>query len=88
MKLDELIKEIQDLKDLEKFGFKLNKWNEYRKEICSGRRGQCFDLIVFNGENRTIYGFAYGADGDGEEDCLDSTLYVLIKAGLVEKVGD
>ena len=82
------IRDGVDLKELENFGFELNKWNEYIKEICGGRRGQRFDLIVFNGENRTIYGFAYGADGDGEEGCLDNTLYDLIKAGLIEKVGD
>ena len=80
------IKDNVDLKELEKYGFKLNKWNEYTKEICGGRRGQCFDLIVFSNENRALYGFAYGADGDGEEDYIDNTLYDLIKDGLVEKV--
>lgn len=82
------IKDNVDLKELEKFGFKLNQYNEYSKEICGGRRGQCFELIVFNGDNRTLYGFAYGADGDGEEDFIDDTLYDLIKADLVEKVGE
>lgn len=82
------IKDNVDLKELEKYGFVLNQWNEYRKEICGGRRGQGFDLIVFNGENKTLYGFAYGADGDGEEDFINNTLYDLIKDGLVEKVGD
>jgi hypothetical protein len=85
------IKDNVDLKELEKFGFKLNQYNEYRKEICGGRRGQCFELIIFGkrefrGEDKTIYGFAYGADGDGEEDIIDNTLYDLIKADLVEKV--
>ena len=82
------IKDNVDLKELEKYGFVLNQWNEYRKEICGGRRGQGFDFIVFNGENKTLYGFAYGADGDGEEDFINNTLYDLIKDGLVEKVGD
>ena len=82
------IRDDIDLKELEKYGFELNKWNEYRKEICGGRRGQCFDLIVFSNENRTLYGFAYGADGDGEEDYIDNTLYDLIKDGLVIKVDD
>ena len=82
------IKDNVDLKELEKFGFKLNEWNEYRKIICEGRRGQCFELIVFNGNNRTLYGFANGADGDGEEDYIDDTLYDLIKANLVEKVDE
>lgn len=80
------IKDNVDLKELEKYGFELDKWGEYKKEICGGRRGQGFELIVFNGENRTISGFAYGADGDGEEDYIDDTLYDLIKADLVEKV--
>lgn len=82
------IREDVELNVLEKYGFKLNKWNEYIKEICGGRRGQCFDLIVFNGENRTIYGFACGADGDGEEDIIDDTIYDLIKADLVVKVDE
>lgn len=82
------IKDDVNLKELKKYGFELNQWNEYRKEICGGRRGQGFNLIVFNGENRTLYGFAYGADGDGEEDFIDDTLYDLIKADLVEKVGE
>ena len=80
------IKDSVDLKELEKYGFELNQWNEYRKEICGGRRGQCFELIVFNGDNRTLYGFAYGADGDVEEDYIDDILYDLIKDDLVEKV--
>lgn len=80
------IKDNVDLKELEKYGFTLNTFNEYSKIICKGRRGQCFELIVFNGDNRTLYGFAYGADGDGEEDYIDDTLYDLIKADLVEKV--
>lgn len=82
------IKDNVDLKELEKYGFELNKWGEYRKEICGGRRGQGFELIIFNRENRTICGFAYGADGDGADDYIDDTLYDLIKADLVEKVGD
>ena len=80
------IKDNVDLKELEKFGFKLNQWNEYRKEICGGRRGQCFEVILFNGEDRMLYGYACGADGDGTEDYIDDTLYDLIKADLVEKV--
>ena len=88
------IKSNIDLKELEKYGFEICKWdeNQYRKEICSGRRGQNFDLIVFKkgyyGEDRTIYGYAEGADGDGEEAPIDDTLYDLIKADLVEKVGE
>lgn len=80
------IKDNVDLKELEKFGFELNQWNEYRKEICGGRRGQCFEVILFNGENRILYGYACGADGDGEEDYIDDTLYDLIKADMIEKV--
>ena len=80
------IRDDVDLKKLEKFGFKLNQFNEYSKIICEGRRGQCFELIIYNGENRILYGFACGADGDGEEGYIDNTLYDLIKANLVEKV--
>lgn len=79
------IRDDVDLKELEKFGFELNQWNEYRKEICGGRRGQCFKVILFNGEDRILYGYSYGAD---EEDCIDDTLYDLIKADLVEKIDD
>ena len=87
------IKDNVDLKELEKYGFKLNQWDEYSEDdyskiICAGRRGQCFELIVFNGDNRTLYGFAYGADGDGEEGFIDDTLYDLIKDNLVEKVNE
>jgi hypothetical protein len=80
------VKDSVDLKELEKYGFELNKWDEYRKEICGGRRGQSFDLII--NADRIIWGFAYGADGSGEEDCLDNTLYDLIKADLIEKVDE
>lgn len=82
------IKDNVDLKELEKYGFELNQWNEYRKEICGGRRGQCFEVILFNGGDRILYGYACGADGDGEEACIDDTLYDLIKADLVEKIDD
>lgn len=83
------IKDNVDLKELEKYGFGFADYSntEYRKEICGGRRGQYFELWI-NLKDRYLYGFAEGADGSGEEDFLDNTLYDLIKDGLVEKVDD
>ena len=81
------IKDNIDLKELEKFGFKNDKWwynNLYTKVICEGRRGQQFEIII--DENRYIYGYSEGADGDGEVEYIDDTLYDLIQAGYVEKV--
>ena len=81
------IRENVDLKELEKYGFKYSKYYlGYTKTICYGRRGQQFDLIIY--DDRILSGYAEGADGDGEEDCLDNTLYDLIKADLIEKVDD
>lgn len=79
------IKESVDLKELEKFGFDYNdKYKEYWKIICEGRRGQCFSITI--NEDRYLWGFAEGADGSGEESYIDDTLYDLIKADMVEKV--
>ena len=84
------IKDNVDLKELEKYGFIQDEMygNGYSKIICMGRRGQMFELVVYSNENRTIYGYSTGADGDGETDFIDNTLYDLIKDGLVEKVGE
>ena len=83
------IKDGIDLKELEKFGFEIitedDRW--YAKNICDGRRGQCFILEV-DRNDRFIYGFSIGADGCGEDAIIDDTIYDLIQAGLVEKVSD
>ena len=79
------IKDSVDLKELEKFGFDENQFGELSKIIYEGRRGQAFEIII-NEFNRKIEGYAYGADGDGEEQPIDDTLYDLIKADMVEKV--
>lgn len=79
------IKDDIDLKELEKFGFELDEYGDYRKIIYTGRRGQYFELLI-NIKYRELLGYSEGADGDGEEDNIDDTLYDLIKAGIVEKV--
>ena len=79
------IKDNVDLKELEKFGFQKNQYEELSKIIYEGRRGQAFEIII-NEYNRRIDGYSYGCDGDGEEQPIDNTLYDLIKADLVEKV--
>lgn len=80
------IKDSVDLKELEKFGFDKCD-DEYYKMICKGRRGQAFFLSVFeNDSKRRLWGYATGADGDGEDAEIDNTIFDLIKAGLVEKV--
>lgn len=77
------LKDDVDLKDLEKFGFDLIG-GVYYKTIYEGRRGQYFELAIHN--DKFIMGYSDGADGDGEEDYINDTLYDLIKADLVEKV--
>ena len=79
------IKESVDLKELEKYGFEKES-DYYSKIICTGRRGQFFELII--GEDKILYGWSEGADGSGTLGYFDNTLYDLIEAGLVEKVGE
>ena len=79
------LKDNVSLKELEKYGFELIG-GVYYKTIYEGRRGQDFELIIYN--DRFIQGYSNGADGDGEEDYIDDTLYDLIKDGLVVKVED
>ena len=80
------IKDNVNLKELEKFGFdEDNVW--YLKMICDGRRGQAFFLEV-NKNDRFIYGYSNGADGDGEDAKVDDTIYDLIISGIVEKVSE
>lgn len=79
------IRENVDLKGLEKFGFEYSKYYlGYTKTICYGRRGQQFDLIIY--DDRILSGYAEGADGDGADGIIDDTIYDLIKADLVVKV--
>ena len=76
-----------ELKELEEFGFKNNKWwykDLYTKVICKGRRGQQFEIII--DKDKYINGYSEGADGDGEITYLDDTIYDLITNGYVEKV--
>lgn len=78
------IKDNVNLKELEKFGFIYTIWGTYDKYIYEGRRGQNFKLVIY--DDRFIQGYSEGADGSGEENYIDDTLYDLIKADLVEKV--
>ena len=79
------IRDNMDLKELEKYGFKYSKYYlGYTKTICYGRRGQQFDLIIY--DDRILSGYAEGADGDGSDGIIDDTIYDLIKADLVVKV--
>ena len=70
------IKDNVDLKELEKYGFKYEKYYEYGKYYLLRRNGKVIIRIVerklkLHSNNKTY-----------------STLYDLIKDGLVEKVGD
>ena len=79
------IREDVSLNMLEKYGFKYSKYYlGYTKTICYGRRGQQFDLIIY--DDRILSGYAEGADGDGKDGIIDDTIYDLIKADLVVKV--
>ena len=71
-----------ELKELEKYGFNLIG-GVYYKTIYEGRRGQDFELVIYN--DRFIQGYSNGTDGSGEENYIDDTLYDLIKDGFVEK---
>ena len=79
------VKDNVKLEELEKYGFKEDRWKCYVKTICEGRRGQSFELII-SSNSRVLEGFSNGADGSGEEGYLDNTLYDLIKDGLIEKI--
>ena len=79
------IKDNVDLSILEKFGFE-KELEHYSKIICTERRGQFFELVI--GKDKILYGWSAGADGSGVLACIDNTLFDLIEAGLVEKVGE
>lgn len=77
------IKDNIDLKELEKYGFFINGLLDYTKRIggvtvmCTTKNDKCRELYLFR-ETESAY-------IDGKD--LD-TLYDLIKADLVEKVGE
>ena len=96
------IKDRIDLEELEKFGFeKLEDWFkeelkddkncwkvdeiEYIADFgCGCRRGQTYYIYV--SENRELFVNSTSADGSGCETEVDSVVFDLIQAGLIEKV--
>ena len=77
------IKDNVDLKELEKYGFStMSLYGWYEKNICYDLNDR-LDIYV-NKKTRIIQVSTY----DGYDVNLDDTLYDLIKANLVEKVGD
>ena len=61
--------------------------NTYFIFIASGRRGQDYYLLA-DKETRILKIYATSPDGDGTDGELNDTIYYLIKADLVEKVGE
>ena len=77
------IKDNVDLKELEKYGFRLVKGRNYDfYEKQSNENIELTYTIDVDFRNITVSTY------DGDEVVLDNTLYNLINAGLVEKVGD
>jgi hypothetical protein len=82
------IKDNVDLKELEKYGFKLYKcksidnYKWYEKIIEYDFNKKVYYYV--NIDNRTMEISIY----DGYDNKLDNTLYDLIKADLVEKIDD
>lgn len=79
------IKDSVDLKELEKFGFIYNKYdNSYMINLGEDRRGAFCNLYI---ENRILY-IVFAGDDNGYcgNDILNDVIYDLIQAGLVEKV--
>ena len=73
------IKDNVDLKELEKFGFKVDRYNlQYEYHAKNNFK----DSIVIKVENKKI-GFYQNYNGKSYD-----TLFDLIQAGLVEKVED
>lgn len=70
------IKDNVDLKELEKYGFKYEQYYEYGKYYLLRRNGKVIIRIVERQLKLHSNNKTY------------STLYDLIKDGLVEKVGD
>ena len=73
------IKDNVDLKELEKFGFKIDKYNLWYEYHA---KNNAKDIIVINAESKKI-GFYQNYNGKSY-----NTLYDLIQADLVEKVED
>ena len=77
------IKDNVDLKELEKYGFRINGLFDYTKRVgnvtvmCTTKNDKCKELYLFR---ETESAYIDGTDLD--------TLYDLIKADLVEKVED
>ena len=74
------IKDNVDLKELEKFGFKSNCYNKYEKSMIDDKRM----WLMVAAYSKSIF---IECEDEETNDDLD-TLYDLIKADLVEKVGD
>ena len=79
------IKDNVDLKELEKFGFKLNGRNMYEKYLYDDEMGGYIPYrLCVAGLLKSLF---YEDDAYNSNDDLD-TIYDLIKADLVEKVDD
>ena len=76
-----------DLKELEKFGFKHDNYdNSYRIDLGEDRRGAYCTLYI---ENRILYiDFAGDDNGYSGSDILNDVIYDLIQADLVVKVDE
>lgn len=73
-----MLKYIGDFEKLKEFGFEENWAGNYEKIFPQ----QCNDYIFINGYNREIMG------GFGNTKFKYETLFDLIQANLVEKVGE
>ena len=70
------IKDNINLKELEKFGFRKNMYDNYEKTL--GKHS--YDFLLINGYDRKIY-FGFGVT-----ELKADILFDLIKADMVEKV--
>ena len=73
------IRDDVDLKELEKFGFKADKYDLFYEYHS---KSNCKDIIMINMRNKK-FGFYPSYNGKSYD-----VLYDLIQAGLVEKVED
>lgn len=77
------IKDSVDLKELEKFGFEIKKYSNgeiYEKNISNSK--QVFKSYVISSDRIIHYNIMC------VNNTMDSMIYDLIQAGLVEKVSD